>query len=205
MCVGETQENMAKKESQGTLENCLKLHMHSPTHTGLSSQSYGFSSSCVWMWELDHKEDWVPKKRCFWIVVLEKTRESSLDRKEIKPVNFLKEIDPENSFKGLMLKLKLHYVGHQMRRANSLEKTLMLEKIEGKRRKRWQRMRYSDGISDSMDMSLSKLQETVKDRGADSLQFMRSQRVGHDLAAAEEEQQRVIKSWTRLTFTFKQS
>ena len=49
MCVGETQENMAKKESQGTLENCLKLHMHSPTPTGLSSQSYGFSSSCVWM------------------------------------------------------------------------------------------------------------------------------------------------------------
>ena len=118
--------------------------------------------------ELDHREGWAPRKWCFWIVVLEKTLESSLDRKEIKPVNFLKEIDPENSFKGLMLKLKLklHYVRHQMWRANSLEKTLMLGKIEGKRRKWWQRMRYSDGISDSMDMSLSKLRETVKDRQA---------------------------------------
>ena len=67
--------------------------------------------------------------------MLEKTLESSLDRKEIKPVNFLKEINTEYSLEGLMLKLKLHYVGHQMRRANSLEKTLMLGKIEGKRRK----------------------------------------------------------------------
>ena len=68
-------------------------------------------------------------------MVLEKTLESSLDRKEIKPINFLNKINPENSFKGLMLKLKLHYVGHQMRRANSLEKTLMLGKAEGRRRR----------------------------------------------------------------------
>ena len=87
MCIEETQENMAKKESQGILENCLKLHMHSPAHTGLSSQSYGFSSSCVWMWGLDHKEGWAPKNRCFQIGVLDKTLESPSDSKEIKPVN----------------------------------------------------------------------------------------------------------------------
>ena len=78
---------MAKKESQGTLENCLKLHMHSPTHTGLSSRSYGFSSSRVWMWELGHKGGWALKNWCFWIVMLEKTLESPLDWKDIKLVN----------------------------------------------------------------------------------------------------------------------
>ena len=120
-----------------------------------TSQSYVFSSSHVWMWELDHTEGWAPKNWCFWTVVL-KTLESPLDCKEIKPANpkgnqpwiFIGKTDAE---------AEAPILWPLMRRANSLEMILMLGKTEGRRR------RELDGITDSADMSLSKLQEKVKD------------------------------------------
>ena len=131
---------------------------------GPSSQSYGFSSSHVCMWDLDYKESWAPKNWFFWTVALEKTFVSPLDCK-IRPFH-PKEISPEYSLEGLMLKLKLQYHSHLMWSANSLEKTLMLEKIEGKRRRGRQRMTWLGGITDLMDMNLSKLGKLVMDREA---------------------------------------
>ena len=128
-----------------------------------------FASSHVQTWELAlyHREGWAPKNWSFQTVVLETTwllRALWTSRRSNQ--SFLKEINSENSLEGLMLKLKLQYFGHLMRRADSLEKTLMLGKIEGWRRRGQQRMKWLDSITDSMDTNLSKFWEKVEDRGA---------------------------------------
>ena len=148
--------------NQGSI---LKKQRHHFADKHLIIQSYGFSSSHIQMWELDHKESWVPKNWCFWTVMLEKTLESPLDCKEIQPVN------PKGNQSWIFIgrtavKLKFQSLGHLMWTTDSLEKTLMLGKIEGRRRRAQQRIRWLDGITDAKDMILSRLWELVINREA---------------------------------------
>ena len=144
------------------------------------------------MWELDYNESWPPKNWCFWTVVLEKTLESPLGCKEIKPVP-PKEINPEYSLERLMLDLNLQYFEHLMWRTDSFEKTLMLGKIEGGSRRGRQRMRWLDYMADSMDMSLSVSGRWWRTGKPRVLPSMGSQRVRHDWAT----EQQLRSTWHR--------
>ena len=170
-----------RKESYDQPRQHIEKQRHYFVNKGPSSQGYGFSSSHVWMWELDYKEGWPQKNWCFWTVGLEKTLESPLDSKEIQPVH------PKRNHSWVFIgrtdvEAETPVFGHLMWRADSFEKTLMLGKVEGRRRRGRQRMRWLDGITDSMEWVWINSGSWWWTGRPGMLQFMGSQTVGHDWA-----------------------
>ena len=133
---GHKESDMTECLNWTELKQHIKKQIYYFANKGPSSQGYCFSSGHVWMWELDYKESWVLKNWCFWTVVLEETLESPLDCNEIQPVHSEGD-QPWISSEGMALKLKCQYFGHLMRRVDSLEKTLMLGGIGGRRKRGW--------------------------------------------------------------------
>ena len=140
---------LRERLAKTNLDSVLKSRDNTLPTKGLYSQSYGFTSSHVQMWELDCKESWLLKNWCFETMVLEKLLSVPWIARSNQSI--LREINSEYSLEGLMLKLKLQIFGHLMWRGDLLEKTLLLGKIEGRRRRGWQRMRWLDGITNSVD------------------------------------------------------
>ena len=156
-----------RKKSSDKLRQCIKKQRHYFVYKGQSNQSYGFSSSHVWMWELDHKQRRLSTEELMPLNYgAGEDSWESLGQERRSSQSILKEISPKYSLEWLMLKLKLQYFDHLMWRAYSSEKSLMLGKIEGRKRREWQRVRWLDVIASSVDISLSNLWEVVKDREA---------------------------------------
>ena len=176
------------KESYDQPRQHIKKQRHYFANIGPCSQSYCFSSGHVWMWQLDYKESWAPKNWCFWTVVLEMIPWTARGSNQSIP----KEISPEYSLDRLMLKLKLQYFGHLIWRADSLEKTWMLGKTEGRRRRGWQRMGWLASPTQWIWVWASSGRWWRTGRPG-VLQSMGSQRVRHNWAT--EQQQISLSLW----------